>query len=122
MICDFRFEEILIFCCVIFRSSFFGSTAHIETAVEEKEGMGSTHNLQVEVPDVRKTVSDNSSSLDYDQIFFPLRDNRVRRARKCAELSSSACMEARPAHRVSTQLWPERSLFFRVFKKFCVNK
>lgn len=39
------------------RSSFFGSTAHIETAVEEKEAMGSSHNLQVEVPDVRRTVS-----------------------------------------------------------------
>ena len=25
--------------------------------MEEKEGMGSTHNLQVEVPDVRRTVS-----------------------------------------------------------------
>ncbi|XP_068706194.1 uncharacterized protein [Montipora foliosa] len=36
-------------------SSFFGSSANIEPAVEEKEGMGSTHNLQVEVPDVRKT-------------------------------------------------------------------
>lgn len=40
---------------IIFRSSFFGSTAAIDTAVEEKEGMGSSHNLQVEVPDVRRT-------------------------------------------------------------------
>jgi len=45
--------------CIIFRSSFFGSTVAIDTAVEEKEGMGSTHNLQVEVPDVRRTVSEN---------------------------------------------------------------
>ncbi|XP_078356558.1 uncharacterized protein LOC144641416, partial [Oculina patagonica] len=36
-------------------SSFFGSTVAIDTAVEEKEGMGSNHNLQVEVPDVRRT-------------------------------------------------------------------
>lgn len=42
----------------VFRSSFFGSSAHIESAVEEKEGMGSSHNLQVEVPDMRRTVSD----------------------------------------------------------------
>ena len=48
---------------ITFRSSFFGSTAAIDTAVEEKEGMGSTHNLQVEVPDVRRTVSENLSSL-----------------------------------------------------------
>lgn len=41
----------------VFRSSFFGSSAHIESAVEEKEGMGSSHNLQVEVPDMRRTVS-----------------------------------------------------------------
>ena len=45
----------------IFRSSFFGSTVAIDTAVEEKEGMGSSHNLQVEVPDVRRTVSDNTA-------------------------------------------------------------
>ena len=44
-------------CLITFRSSFFGSSANIEPAVEEKEGMGSTHNLQVEVPDVRRTVS-----------------------------------------------------------------
>ena len=42
---------------ITFRSSFFGSSVNIEPAVEEKEGMGSTHNLQVEVPDVRRTVS-----------------------------------------------------------------
>ena len=42
----------------VFRSSFFGSSAHIESAVEEKEGMGSSHNLQVEVPEMRRTVSD----------------------------------------------------------------
>ncbi|CAH3160843.1 unnamed protein product [Porites lobata] len=36
-------------------SSFFGSSAHIESAVEEKEGMGSSHNLQVEVPEMRRT-------------------------------------------------------------------
>lgn len=36
-------------------SSFFGSSVNIEPAVEEKEGLGSTHNLQVEVPDVRRT-------------------------------------------------------------------
>lgn len=43
--------------CIISRSSFFGSTVAIDAAVEEKEGMGSTQKLQVEVPDVRRTVS-----------------------------------------------------------------
>lgn len=36
-------------------SSFFGSTVGIDTAVEDKEGTGSTQKLQVEVPDVRRT-------------------------------------------------------------------
>ena len=52
-----HFTMFMTNCLYYYRSSFFGSTVAIDAAVEEKEGMGSTQKLQVEVPDVRRTVS-----------------------------------------------------------------